>query len=147
MATSYTAFHFRDLMEYVQLLFSLFSAPFFAVLLMGLFSKRTTSGGALAGLSIGVALACIHFGLVASGHLVYGSMMSANFYIAIFAFIASLAGAMAFSQRGDLMSEAALDSLVYRRTGRGAVASPSPLWWTLAAAIVACCALLNYWWR
>jgi SSS family solute:Na+ symporter len=144
VASSYIAFRFHDLMEYVQLLFSLFSAPFFAVFLMGLFSKRSTTRGALAGLSIGVAVAFLHLGLIASGRLVYGSMMTANFYIAMFAFIAALASGIFFSSQGEARNDAALDALVFRA---GAVASPSRLWWTLAVALLACCALLNYSWR
>ena len=147
IATSYITFRFRDMMEYNQLLFSLFSAPFFAVFLLGLFSKRTTARGALAGIAAGVAVALAHLGLIASGLLVYGSMMSANFYIAIVAFIVAITAGSVFSRSADRRSEGELDLLVYRQKGAGAVLAPSRLWWMLAAALLSTCALLNYWWR
>ena len=147
IATSYITFRFRDMMEYNQLLFSLFSAPFFAVFLLGLFGKRTTARGALAGIAAGVAIALAHLALIASGHIIYGSMMSANFYIAMVAFVAALIAGFASSRPGERKSDAELDLLVYRHRGVGAVASPSRLWWTLAAALLSTCALLNYWWR
>lgn len=147
IATSYITFRFRDMMEYNQLLFSLFSAPFFAVFLLGLFGKRTTARGALAGIAAGVAVALAHLGLIASGVIVYGSMMSANFYIAIVAFVVAVLAGLTWSRRTDRKSEAELDILVYRHRGTDAVAAPSQLWWTLAAALLCTCAFLNYWWR
>jgi SSS family solute:Na+ symporter len=59
IASSYLAFSFHDLMEYVQLIFSLFAAPFFAIFLMGIFTRRTTARGAVAGLCSGVLLALV----------------------------------------------------------------------------------------
>jgi len=52
---------------YVQLIFSLFGAPFFAVFLMGIFTRRATSRGAVAGLFSGVLLTVAHHGLIAGG--------------------------------------------------------------------------------
>ena len=147
VATSYVAFHFRDLMEYVQLLFSLFSAPFFAVFLLGLFTKRTTSRGALAGLCSGVAVALAHLSLIASGRMVYGSMMTASFYIAITAFVAALGAGVAFSRKEERKSTESLESLVYTSRGANPIAHPTRLWWALAGVLLICCGLLNYLWR
>ena len=147
IATSYVTFRFRDMMEYNQLLFSLFSAPFFAVFLLGLFGKRTTARGALAGIAAGVSVALVHLGLIASGRVIYGSMMSANFYIAIVAFAVSIIVGFASSRSADRKTDSELDMLVYRYKGPGAVAPPSRLWWTLALALMCACAFLNYWWR
>jgi SSS family solute:Na+ symporter len=146
-ATSYITFRFRDLMEYNQLLFSLFSAPFFAVFLLGLFGKKATARGALTGIAFGVAAALVHLALAASGRIDYGSMMSANFYIAMVAFTVAIIAGLAFSSSTGRKSDAELDLLVYRRKGAGALAPPSLLWWTLAATLVCACALLNFWWR
>ncbi len=146
-ATSYATFRFRDMMEYNQLLFSLFSAPFFAVFLLGLFGKRTTARGALMGIVVGVAAALLHFALATTGRIFYGSMMSANFYIAMVAFIIAMIAGLAFSRPEERKSDAELDLLVYRRRGKDGLESPSPLWWTLATILVCVCAFLNYWWR
>ena len=146
-ATSYITFRFRDLMEYNQLLFSLFSAPFFAVFLLGLFGKKATARGALAGIVVGVSAALLHFALATTGRIVYGSMMSANFYIAMVAFVVAMIAGLAFSRPSERKSDIELDRLVYRRRGDGALPSPSRLWWALATILVCACALLNYLWR
>lgn len=147
IATSYIAFYFRDLMEYVQLLFSLFSAPFFAVFVLGFFSKRSTSRGAMMGLLTGVTAGLAHLVLVLSGRIAYGSMMSANFYIAMVAFLAAIIAGLAFSRRAERKSDVELERLVCRLGGANGITSPSKLWWTMAAALLATCVLLNYWWR
>jgi SSS family solute:Na+ symporter len=147
IATSYTAFHFRDLMEYVQLIFSLFSAPFFAIFLIGLFSKRATSRGAIVGLVSGVAISLVHLFLVFSGRMPYGSMMIANFYIAMGGFLTALVLGIACSSRAEQKSDAQLEKLVCHLRGPGRVTPPSTLWWLLAVALLGACAVLNYVWR
>jgi len=147
LATSYVAFSFHDLMEYVQLIFSLFSAPFFAVFLMGVFTRRATSKGGVAGLFSGVAVAFVHHGLVAAGRLRYGSLMSANFYVAIYAFAVALAVGLIFSRPADRKEDAQLKSLVYRRGDPDESMQPSPTWWLLACLLLAACGVLNFYWR
>ncbi|HTB96298.1 MAG TPA: hypothetical protein VK716_04770 [Terracidiphilus sp.] len=147
VATSNVAFRFHDLMEYVQLLFSLFSAPFFAIFLLGFFTRRTTSRGALVGLSGGILVALLHLSLSASHRIVYGSTMTANFYIAISGFAVALLTATAFSRRDERKGAGTLNSLTYGSGKVGAVASPSPLWWIMAGMLLISCGLLNYIWR
>lgn len=146
IATSYFAFHFRDLMEYVQMIFSLFSAPFFAVFLLGMFTRRATARGALAGLACGASLALAHHGLAAAGLVHYGSLMTANFYVAIYAFAASLAAGLLFSRGGERKSEAQLERLVWR-PGVLRYAAPRWRWWMLAGLLLALCVALNVLWR
>jgi SSS family solute:Na+ symporter len=117
------------------------------VFLLGLFGKKATARGALTGIAFGVAAALVHLALAASGRIDYGSMMSANFYIAMVAFTVAIIAGLAFSSSTGRKSDAELDLLVYRRKGAGALAPPSLLWWTLAATLVCACALLNFWWR
>jgi solute:Na+ symporter, SSS family len=147
IATSYLAFHFHDLMEYVQLIFSLFSAPFFPIFLIGLFSRRGTPRGAIAGLTSGVAIGLAHLGLVLSGLVIYGSMMNANFYIAIYSFVTALVIGVAYSRTAERKSDAQLEKLVCRLGKAGGVTLPSRLWWVLATALLVACAFLNYVWR
>jgi len=147
IATSYLAFYFRDLMEYVQLIFSLFGAPFFAIFLIGILTRRATSRGAVVGLSSGVALAAVHHGLVAAGWLVYGSLMSANLYVAIYAFCTALFVGLLFSRRKERKSDAQLEGLVYRPGQGGESTRASALWWLLACLLFVACGVLNYLWR
>lgn len=147
IATSYLAFYFRDLMEFVQLIFSLFGAPFFAIFLIGIFTRRATSRGAIAGLLSGVALAAFHHVLAAIGWLTYGSVMSANFYVAIYAFADSLAVGLLFSNKAERKSSAQLAGLIYGSGQESESERPSAIWWILAGLLLAACAALNYLWR
>jgi SSS family solute:Na+ symporter len=144
IATSYLAFFFHDLMEYVQLLFSLFGAPFFAIFLMGTFTRRATSRGAIAGLVSGVTVAIIHHGMVAAGWLVYGSLMSANFYVATFAFGTALGVGLLCSKR---METARSDQFIAKLRQGNRPTRRSLTWWILAALLLTTCAFLNYLWR
>lgn len=146
VATSYVSFFFRDLMEYVQLIFSLCGAPFFAVFLLGVFTRRATGSGALTGLFCGIGIAFLHHGLLAAHILSYGSLMSANFYVAMAAFTTSLLVGLAASRQKDRKSHAALENLVFDPKG-AALLNPGALWWALAAALAISCAILNYLWR
>ena len=146
IASSYLAFYFHDLMEYVQLVFSLFGAPFFAVFLLGVFTRRTTANGALAGLSSGFLLALAHHVLVAAHVLHYGSLMTANFYVAIAGFVTSLLVGIAASRLESQKTRAKMDSLVFD-PAIGLRKNPGILWWVLAGILLLCCAALNYIWR
>jgi solute:Na+ symporter, SSS family len=146
IAASYLAFYFRDLMEYVQLIFSLFGAPFFAVFALGVFTRRATATGALAGLSSGFLLALTHHALVAAHVLHYGSLMSANFYVAIAGFFTSLLVGLAASRRADQKPRAETDTLVFNLAA-GSLRNPGALWWVMAGTLLLCCAVLNYMWR
>lgn len=90
---SYLNFLFANLMEHVQLIFSVFAAPFWAVFLLGIFSRRTSERGAITGFFVGSILSSLHSIAVMRGWLHYGSTMSANFYASIYAFtIAMIVG-------------------------------------------------------
>lgn len=52
--------YFGNLMDHVQLIFSLFSAPFWAIFLLGITTRRVNGRGALAGLVTGVIAAVVH---------------------------------------------------------------------------------------
>ena len=53
VGTAYIASNFNSIMDYVQVLFSVFNAPLLATFLLGMFWKRTTSWGGFWGLLIG----------------------------------------------------------------------------------------------
>ena len=49
LGASYINFFFHDLMEHVQLIFSVFGAPFWAIFLLGMSTRRTDAKGAIYG--------------------------------------------------------------------------------------------------
>lgn len=147
IATSYFAFYFRDLMELVQMIFALFGAPFFAVLLMGFFMRRTTAAGAATGLISGVFTAALFHLLVALGRIPSGSHMSANFYSAVYAFCVSLGIGLLCSRNKDRREEADLKNLVYSPRQIRSLLPTRPMWWIFASVLLTACALLNYLWR
>jgi SSS family solute:Na+ symporter len=147
IAASYLAFCFRDLMELVQMIFSLLGAPFLAVLLMGFFTRRATTTGAAAGIVCGVlAAASLHI-LIALHLLAYGSQMSANFSVAVYAIAASFAAILLCSRREERKSARQLDGLVCDARAIRESLPASPAWWLLASALLIACIALNYFWR
>jgi len=146
IASSLVAFQFPSLMEYIQLLFSFFGAPFFAVFLAGVFSHRASATGALWGLSSGVIAAATFHALLVAGIFTLGSRLTASFYVAILAFSISLAVTFLVSRRVDA-APAKLSGLVYEWKFLRAELKESPAWWFLAASLLATCAALNYVWR
>lgn len=145
--TSYLTFLFTDLMEDVQLIFSVLGAPFWAVFLLGMSSKRTTSKGAMIGFVAGISVALLHLGAVAHGILHYGSMLSADFYGALYAFLTTIG--IATLVEHSSVAEANTSSqnrliFTWRAAcrGRGVTAL-----WVLSAVLLAICALFNWIWR
>jgi solute:Na+ symporter, SSS family len=80
IGTSFLVLHFNNLMDYVQMLFSVFNAPLFATFLLGMFTAWATPAGALTGLISGTLASFAHWVLYQRGDLRYGSDMTASFY-------------------------------------------------------------------
>jgi len=145
LTTCSIAFHFKDLMEYVQLIFSLCGAPFFAIFVLGIFTHRTTAKGAITGLYAGIAFSFFYEGMVVVHWLHYGSTMSANFHVAMFAFTIALGVGLTASRPHERKSLAELDSLVCSSRSLALRQVPA-LWWLLAGALLASCIFLNILW-
>lgn len=141
--TSYINFLFSDLMEHVQLIFSVFGAPFFAVFLLGMTTRRVNQRGAIAGFLSGTAVALLHLVAITLGWLHYGSMMSANFYVAIYAFCTSVLVALGASSLAPTSADQSSTALQMNFRTRGS----RPLLWVLCALLLAACASLNILWR
>ena len=146
LAASYVSFSFSNLMDHVQLIFSLFSAPFWAVFLLGLMRRRTNARGALTALGCGLGVAALHHLSVYRGWLHYGSLMSANFHVAVYSFTCALLVGLLLRPGSD-SPDASVDSMP------GGVAAPSlegrrpHSLLLLSAALLAICLLLNLlWW-
>ena len=158
IAAAYAATSFNNIMDALQLIFSLVNAPLFATFLLGMFWKRTTGHGAFTGLLAGTGAALLHHGLSLPAdatpgihgawlHLVhiYPSDMAQNFWTAIFAFTVNLLVTAIVSLLTEPRPEPELVGLVYSLT-------PKPVethleWWqkpsTLAVAVLAMLVVLN----
>jgi len=158
VGAAYAATSFNNIMDALQLIFSLVNAPLFATFLLGMFWKRTTGHGAFTGLLAGTGAALVHHGLTLPAdaspglhgawiHLVhtYPSDMAQNFWTAIFAFSVNLVITVIISLFTEPVPESQLVGLVYSLT-------PKPVehhlsWYekpaTLAFAVLGLLVVLN----
>jgi len=134
VAAAYLAKQFNNIMDVLQLVFSLVNAPLFATFLLGMFWKRATGHGAFFGLLSGAIAWLIHHGLtipagattwVKGGWLastpvhIYRSEMAQSFWAAIFAFTACLAMTIAISLATKrTKTDDELTGLVYSLTSK-----------------------------
>lgn len=129
VGAAYLVTGFNNIMDTLQLVFSMVNAPLFATFLLGMFWKRTTGHAAFAGLISGTGAALVHHGLtlpagaapgihggwIAHVHT-YPSEMAQNFWTAIFAFSINLAVTATVSLITRPREEAELVGLVYSLT-------------------------------
>jgi SSS family solute:Na+ symporter len=143
---SYLNFLFGNLMEHVQMIFSVFGSPFFAIFVLGFCTRRTTARGALTGLGTGLGIGLLHLLGIATGVLHYGSVMNANFHMAIYTFTSTILIGWISSTSGEqhqpqLKSELLLNWRAYPKTRkeRGL--------WILAFLLFVICLALNIIWQ
>lgn len=141
--TSYINFLFSDLMEHVQMIFSVFGAPFFAIFLVGMLTRRVNERGAIAGFLSGTAIALLHLLAFSRGWLHYGSVMTANFYVAIYAFSTSVLVAWMMSLRSEAVPRTIANPLQMTLSMR---ATPRLLW-ILSVVLLMACVGMNIIWR
>lgn len=141
IGTAYIALGFKNLMDYMQLIFSFFNAPLFATFLLGMFWKGATPWGGFWGLLLGIFAAAGHYVLYRTGVLQYHSDMAANFYQAWWAWLTDFAvtiGVSLFTRKRDPKE---LVGLVFGLTPKPKaparwIARPA-VWGTLAVALSA----------
>jgi len=150
--------NFNNIMDALQLVFSIVNAPLFATFLLGMFWKKTTGHAAFTGLLSGTVAALIHHGLTLPAGAVpgihggwitvvhhYPSDMAQNFWTAIFAFSVNLLVTIAISLITKPRPEAELVGLVYSLTPKPVETHLS--WYqkpaTLAVAVLAILIVLN----
>ncbi len=158
IAAAYAVTSFNNIMDALQLIFSLVNAPLFATFLLGMFWKRTTGHAAFTGLIAGTLAALAHHGLTlpdSAGTGLHGgwikvlhhypSEMAQNFWTAIFAFSVNLIVTASVSLVTKPRRESELVGLVYSLT-------PKPVethlqWWqkpsTLGLAVIVLLVVLN----
>lgn len=146
IGTGYLAFRYKNLMDYLQLVFALFSAPLFATLILGMFTTWATPTGAFWGLICGMTVAILHHLACHFSLISYGSQMSADFYGAIYGFVASGAVTVGVSLLTEPKPLAELEGVTYQREGGFWKEIPRTSL-VLAACLLGICMLLNYLFR
>jgi solute:Na+ symporter, SSS family len=158
IGAAYLVTNFNNIMDALQLVFSIVNAPLFATFLLGMFWKKTTGHAAFTGLLSGTAAALIHHGLTLPADAVpgihggwitvvhrYPSDMAQNFWTAIFAFSINLLVTIAVSLITKPRPEQELVGLVYSLTPKPVETHLS--WYqkpaTLAVAVLAILIVLN----
>jgi solute:Na+ symporter, SSS family len=146
VATAYIAFRYNNLMDYLQLIFSLFNAPLCALFVLGMFTTWASPAGGFWGLLCGVLVAGAHNLAVREEWVTYGSQMSANFYGAMYgwAICATVTAAVSAVTRRRTRDE--LQGLTYF-TQTGERVRPSWVAWALAAVVVAAGVALDWVYR
>ncbi len=139
MGTAYIVMGFPSIMDYIQLLASIFHAPLFATFLLGMFWQRTTATGGFWGLVAGTAAALVHYLLTTFGLLSYDSIMAGNFWRAGIAWIVCFAVTVGLSlvTRPKNLSE--LKGLVWGLEDRQA---SEPVIWYKRPGVLAVIALV-----
>jgi SSS family solute:Na+ symporter len=158
IGAAYMVTSFNNIMDALQLVFSVVNAPLFATFLLGMFWKRTTGHAAFAGLLSGIGGALVHHGLtiplsavpgIHGGWITvvhrYPSDMAQNFWTAIFAFTINLFVTIIVSMVTEPRPEPELVGLVYSLTPKPVEAHLE--WYekpaTLAIAVLAMLVVLN----
>src|SRR6267154_2001869 len=158
IGAAYLVTNFNNIMDALQLVFSIVNAPLFATFLLGMFWKRTTGHAAFTGLLSGTGAALLHHGLTLPADAVpgihggwitvvhhYPSDMAQNFWTAIFAFSVNLIVTVAVSLITTPRPEPELVGLVYSLTPKPVEGHLS--WYqkpaTLAVAVLAILIVLN----
>ena len=142
IATAYVALSFSNIMDYLQLLFSLFNAPLLATFLLGMFTVWATPRAGFWGLLLGT-LAAISHNLAYRLHWIhYGSDMAANFYGAMLAFTSCLAVTALLSPLTTAKPSEELADLTYWTNTRPGVRLPRTAY-TLAFVALALCIVLS----
>jgi SSS family solute:Na+ symporter len=98
---AYLAVEYKSLMEYMQMLFSVFNAPLFALVALAALAPRQASRGGMGGFVLGLLSTILHQILVHAGLVSYGSLMSANFYGAILGFSVAVIATLAIGRLRD----------------------------------------------
>ncbi len=119
VATAYVALSFNNLMDYLQLLFSLFNAPLFATFLLGMFTTWATPAAGFWGLLAGTLCSIAHNFAYRLHWITYSSDMSSNFYGAFLAFMSCLVVTIVVSGMTQTKSRQQLADLTYWTASRG----------------------------
>ena len=141
--TSYLTMLFGNLMEHIQLLFSIFASPFWAIFLLGICARRVNARGAIAGFISGACIGLVHLAAFALGLIRYGSVMNMTFHGAIYSFLTALIVGL-LASRGEIRETQRRILVLDASIAFSAEALPI---WCLSAALLTIAVVLNVYWR
>jgi SSS family solute:Na+ symporter len=145
IATAYIVLQFASIMDYVQLLHSIFLAPLFGTFLLGMFWRGATPWGGFAGLFCGTLGGLVLYGLELLGVISYGSPMAGNFWRAIWGWLICVGVTVVVSLLTEAKRDDELRGLVWTLTEK--VEAKEQPWyknhWVLAALALVLAVLLN----
>jgi SSS family solute:Na+ symporter len=138
IGAAYLAAGFPSVMDYMQLLFSIFNAPLFATFLLGMFWKRATPWGGFWGLVAGTAGAILL--MVAIPENFFTSPQEGNFWRAWWAWVITVVVTVIVSLFTKPKTDEELKGLVYGTTSlpayRGWKWYLRPGWMAVVAALL-----------
>lgn len=143
VTTAYIVLRYNNLMDYLQLVISLFSAPLFAVFLLGMFTRWATPAGGFWGLLCGVAAGGAHSLAIRYGLLSYGSPLLGDFYGAFYAWSVALVVTVAVSLFTARKPRQQLAGITWSTLPGGRTRIPASAW-ALAFVVLAACVVLNF---
>ncbi|WP_348269158.1 hypothetical protein P8936_08530 [Edaphobacter paludis] len=144
LAGACATLYFESLSEFMLAIFSLTLAPFFAVVIMGVISRRASSAGAIAGALCGIVMGGITQLAYRSHWLHSGSELNANFHTAIVSFGTSLIACLVATRL--IPAEQRLQPANSSGLAEIAVLPASKTLYALAVLLVVCCILFNILW-
>lgn len=143
VTTAYIVLYYNNLMDYLQLVISLFSAPLFAIFLLGMFTRWATPLGGFWGLLCGVGAGGAHSLAIRSGLLAYGSPLLGDFYGAFYAWGVALVVTVAVSLFTAPKPREELAGITWSTLPEGRPRIPASAW-ALAVSVLAACVVLNF---
>ena len=142
LISAYIAFRYNSLMDYLLLVFSLFNAPLFATLFLGMFTRWATPAAGFWGLASGMVASICHNCAFRFQLLHYGSQMGANFYGAMYGWTVCFLVTLIVSGLTQSKPQGELEGITYRTSAKGLkdVGMSTVL---LAIGLIVVCVLLN----
>lgn len=140
---AYIALEYQSMMEYMQMIFSTFNAPIFALVVVAALRRGRAVRGGVTGFLCGLGCAILHQVLAHADVLHYGSQMSANFYGATLSFACATAAILAFDGGQEAPQPVA-------PAARGTVRFEARYPWLLvflAASLLGLCVAINVFFR
>ena len=157
IGTAYFVMQFHSIMDYVQALFSIFIAPLFGTVLLGMLWKRATAAGGFWGLLVGTLTAMslwawVHFNPAALRYVAFGTVpkdLAQDMYRALWSWIACVVVTIVVSLMTAPKTAGELKGLVY-----GYTALPKegdlplfkrPIFWAAVIAVIFVILQIIFW--
>jgi SSS family solute:Na+ symporter len=157
IGTAYFVMQFHSIMDYVQALFSIFIAPLFGTVLLGMLWKRATAAGGFWGLLVGTLTAMslwawVHFNPAALRYVAFGTVpkdLAQDMYRALWSWIACVVVTIVVSLMTAPKSAAELKGLVYGYTALPKEADlplfKRPIFWAAVIAVIFVILQIIFW--